>query len=370
MTPVRVPFFDLTAQHRLLGPEIRASLDRVLATGQFILGEEVEAFEAEFAKRCGVRFAVGVNSGTTALLIGLWALGVRPGDEVVTVSHTFVAIAEAIAFAGATPVFVEVEEARGTMDPAALAAAIGPRTRAIVPVHLYGHPADMDAILAVARARGIPVLEDACQAHGALYKGRPAGSLGEAACFSFYPSKNIGACGEAGAIVTDDGDIAEQARMLRDHGSRVKYRHSAIGLNGRMEAIQAAILRVKLRYLDAWNSRRRELAQRYDRLLTGVPGCQPVGESDSVRSSYYLYVVRVDERDAVRDALGREGIGTQIHYPIPIHRQDAFAGMGRHVGDLGVTDRLADEILSLPLYPELEDWAVQATVDGLRRSLR
>jgi dTDP-4-amino-4,6-dideoxygalactose transaminase len=370
MTSLRVPFFDLTAQYRVIRPELRESLDRVLAKGQFILGDEVEAFEAEFAAKCGVRFAVGVNSGTTALMIGLWALGVRPGDEVVTVSHTFVATAEAIACIGATPVFVDVEEARGTMDPAALAAAIGLRTRAIVPVHLYGHPAEMDAIRAVARAEGIPVLEDACQAHGALYRGQPAGSLSEAACFSFYPSKNLGACGEAGAIVTNDGDVAEQARILRDHGSRVKYQHSVIGMNGRMEAIQGAVLRVKLRYLDAWNSRRRELAQHYDRLLADVAGCQPIGESDTACSSYYLYVVRVDHRDAVRDALAREGIGTQIHYPIPVHRQEAFAGMGRCAGDMKVTDRLVDGILSLPLYPELEDWAVQATVDGIRQGLR
>ena len=365
----RVPFFDLTAQYAALKPRIDAALARVLARGQFVLGKEVETFEAEFAAICGARHAVGVNSGTTALILGLLALGVKPGDEVITVSHTFIATAEAISLVGATPVFVDIEEMRCTMDPASLRNAITARTRAIIPVHLYGHPADMDAICEVARAWRLPVLEDACQAHGALYKGRPVGSLGNAACFSFYPSKNLGAYGEAGALVTDDPVIAHQARILRDHGSESKYMHSMVGLNGRMEEIQAAVLCAKLPYLAAWNARRRQLAHLYDELLADVPGCRPIGEDATVQSSYHLYVIRVPRRDAVREALARTGIGTQIHYPIPVHRQQAYAESSRSTSELAVTDGTAAEILSLPLYPELDEDSVRQVVDALHRAI-
>ncbi|HJY83345.1 MAG TPA: DegT/DnrJ/EryC1/StrS family aminotransferase [Candidatus Binatia bacterium] len=364
-----VPFFDLTAQYAALKPEIDAALARVLARGQFILGKEVEAFEAEFAAMCGVRYAVGINSGTTALILGLLALGVRPGDEVVTVSHTFVATAEAISLVGATPVFVDIEETHCTMDPVHLRDAITPRTKAIVPVHLYGHPAGMDAICQVAHEWRLPVLEDACQAHGALYKGRPIGSLGDAACFSFYPSKNLGAYGEAGALVTDDPAIAHKARILRDHGSESKYTHSVVGLNGRMEEIQAAVLHTKLPHLATWNARRRQLARLYDKLLADVPRCRPIGEDATVQSSYHLYVVRVPRRDAVREALASEGIGTQIHYPIPVHRQKAYAGSGQPTGELTVTDATAAEVLSLPLYPELDEDSVRRVADTLRRAM-
>jgi dTDP-4-amino-4,6-dideoxygalactose transaminase len=365
-----VPFFDLTRQYASLKPEMDAALARVVARGQFILGEEVEAFEAEFAAACGARYAVGLNSGTTALMLGLLALGVGPGDEVITVAHTFIATAEGISLIGATPVFVDIEPDHCLMDPARVEAAITPRTRAIVPVHIYGHPSDMDAIADIARRHGLPVLEDACQAHGALFRGRPVGTLGQAGCFSFYPSKNLGAYGEAGAIVTNDESLAEQLRLLRDHGSESKYRHSVIGMNGRMEAIQAAVLRVKLPHLASWNARRRQLVRRYDELLARVPDCLPVGEDPAIRSAHHLYVVRVPRRDAVRAAMTGEGIGTQIHYPIPVHRQPAYAKTPSAAAELPVTDLVAAEILSLPLYPELEENSLDRVADSLERALK
>jgi dTDP-4-amino-4,6-dideoxygalactose transaminase len=368
--PKPIPFFDLMQQYTALKPEIDAAIARVLSKGHFILGEEVDAFEKQFAAVCGARHAIGANSGTTALMLGLLAMGVGPGDEVVTVAHTFIATAEAISLIGATPVFVDVEPTRSLMDPAKLEAAITPRTKAIIPVHIYGHPADMDAICEVARRHGLLVLEDACQAHGALYNGRPAGSFGQAACFSFYPSKNLGAYGEAGALVTNDAELAEKARILRDHGSESKYQHSVIGLNGRMEAIQAAVLGVKLPYLPSWNARRRQLAQEYDALLAGVRDCRPIGEERTVQSAYHLYVVRVPRRDAVRSALTQAGVGTQIHYPIPVHRQPAYAKTLSVVPDLPVTDEVVAEILSLPLYPELEDSSLGRVVEALAHALR
>jgi dTDP-4-amino-4,6-dideoxygalactose transaminase len=364
-----IPFFDLMQQYSELKPEIDVAIGRVLAKGHFILGEEVVAFESQFAAMSGVNHAVGVNSGTTALVLGLLAMGIGAGDEVITVAHTFIATAEAISMVGATPVFVDIDPNRGLMDPAKLEAAITPRTKAIIPVHLYGHPADMDAIVAVARRHGVPVLEDACQAHGALYKGRPAGSLGQAACFSFYPSKNLGAYGEAGALVTNDPELAEKARILRDHGSEAKYQHSVIGINGRMEAIQAAVLGVKLPHLQAWNARRRKLAQRYDALLAGIPNCRPIGQDATVESAYHLYVVRVPRRDGVRAALADRGVGTQIHYPIPVHRQPAYAKTFSSVPELPVTDEVTAEILSLPLYPELEEDRLGTVASALAEAL-
>jgi dTDP-4-amino-4,6-dideoxygalactose transaminase len=364
-----VPFFDLTRQYAFLKPELDSTVARVMSEGRFILGPEVQAFEAEFASVCSVRYAVGVNSGTTAIALALMAMGIGPGDEVVSVAHTFIATAEAISMVGATPVFVDVDPTRCLMDPEELEAAITQRTRAVIPVHLYGHPADMDAITRVADRYGLPVLEDACQAHGALFKGRPVGGLGRAACFSFYPSKNLGACGEAGAIVTDDTELAERLRLLRDHGSESKYRHTVIGVNGRMEAMQAAVLRVKLRHLSSWNARRRELARWYDELLRAVPACQPIGQDPAVQSAYHLYVVRVPCRDAVREAMGQRGIGTQIHYPIPVHRQPAYAKTVSGTVDLPITEVVAGEILSLPLYPEMDDHVAERVVAALRDSV-
>jgi|RhiMethySRZTD1v2_1073278.scaffolds.fasta_scaffold08176_8 dTDP-4-amino-4,6-dideoxygalactose transaminase len=365
-----IPFFDLMQQYAALKPEMDAAVARVLSKGHYILGEEVESFEKRFAALCGAQYGIGANSGTTALMLGLLAMGVGPGDEVVTVAHTFIATSEAISLIGATPVFVDVEGSRACMDPTKLEAAITPRTKAIIPVHIYGHPADMDGINAVAARHGVPVLEDACQAHGALYKGRPVGTLGQAACFSFYPSKNLGAYGEAGALVTNDAQIAEMARILRDHGSETKYQHSIIGLNGRMEAIQGAVLNVKLPRLASWNTRRRQLAKRYDGLLAGVRDCRPIGASANVESAYHLYVVRIPRRDAVRAALAQVGVGSQIHYPIPVHRQPAYTKTLSVTPDLPVTDTVAAEILSLPFYPEMDDENVDRVVEALDKALK
>ena len=351
--PINV--WDYLREYDELRDEILATVDRVFRSGRLVLGQEGVKFEREMASYLGVAGGVGVNSGTDAIYIALASLGIKAGDEVITVPNTAVPTVSAIRTLGATPVFVDIRDDDFLMDVGQIEAAITPRTKAIIPVHIYGHPADMDAIVAVARRHGVPVLEDACQAHGALYKGRPAGSLGQAACFSFYPSKNLGAYGEAGALVTNDPELAEKARILRDHGSEAKYQHSVIGINGRMEAIQAAVLGVKLPHLQAWNARRRKLAQRYDALLAGIPNCRPIGQEATVESAYHLYVVRVPRRDVVRAALADRGVGTQIHYPIPVHRQPAYAKTFSSVPDLPVTDEITAEILSLPLYPELEE---------------
>ncbi len=355
----KIPLVDLRAQYASIQAEVDAALRRVLETTAFINGPDVRAFEDEFAAFCGARYAVGVASGTVALQLALQACGVGRGDEVITVAHTFCATAEAILHAGATPVFVDIDPRTYNLDPARLAGAITARTRAILPVHLYGQPADLDAIRAIARRHGLAVIEDAAQAHGARYKERPVGPLGDAACFSFYPGKNLGAYGDAGAVTTDDPAIAERVRELRDHGRRVgpdgqraKYEHAVVGYGERLDTLQAAVLRAKLPHLAEWNAARQAIAARYDRWLAGTPvaapftapGCEPV---------YHLYVVRVSDRAAARQRLAADGIESGIHYPIPLHRQPAFAFLNVPAGALPETERAAAEILSLPIYPEL-----------------
>ena len=348
----QVPFVDLRSQYRAIEGEVKAAIADVLESMELMLGPNVRAFEAEFAAYCRARFAIGVANGTDALQLALRACGVAPGDEVVTVSHSFFATAEAIMQVGAVPVYVDIDPATYTMDAGLLEAAIGPRTRAILPVHLYGQMADMDAIMAVARRHGLAVIEDACQAHGAEDRGRRAGSIGDAAAFSFYMSKNLGAYGDAGAVTTNSRAVADQVRLLRDHGSAHKYEHQEVGLNSRLDEIQAAVLRIKLRRLEGWNDQRAECAARYGEVLRGLPIDLPVVRS-GVRHVFHLYVIQTEGRDRLREALADRGIAAGIHYPVPIHLQAASAGNGRVSGDLRVTEAAAKRILSLPMYAEL-----------------
>jgi dTDP-3-amino-3,4,6-trideoxy-alpha-D-glucose transaminase len=349
----RVPFVDLVAERRQLGSVVDEAVRRVLDSGWFILGEELKAFEKEFATYCGARHAVGVGSGTDALAIAVRACGIGPGHEVVLPSHTFIATALAVASAGATPVLVDVDPTTYTIDPHRVAQALTPRTRAIIAVHLYGQPADMDALLAIARENGLRVIEDAAQAHGARYKGRRTGVLGDLACFSFYPTKNLAAYGDAGAIVTDDAGIAAACLMLRNYGQTRRYRHETLGYNSRLDELQSAVLRAKLPFLDRWNDHRRRAAHAYHRTLeqhVAVPVTAP--EREHV---YHLYVVRRRGRDELMRELAKRGIDTLVHYPIPIHEQPVAAALGVQARDLPVTERLAREVLSLPIFPTITD---------------
>ena len=363
-----VPFVDLKAQHRALRSEIRDAIERVVDSSVFALGEPVAAFERDFAAYSGAIHGVGVNSGASALHLALLAAGVGPGDEVITVPFTFVATVAAIQYAGARPVLVDIDPGTYTMDPDRLAAAITPRTKAILPVHLYGQPADMDPILDVARRHGLVVIEDAAQAHGAEYKGRRAGGIGQMGCFSFYPAKNLGACGEAGIVVTSDPESARRIRMLRDWGQSEKYVHSLKGYNFRMDAIQGAILRVKLGHLDRWIAQRQANAARYDRLLAASDLGTPI-VAPSRSHVYHIYAVRVAERETVRQGLQTLGIHTGIHYPIPVHLQPAYADLGYGLGDFPCSEQAANEVLSLPMFPELSEPQVDRVVSALREVL-
>ncbi|HXU08992.1 MAG TPA: DegT/DnrJ/EryC1/StrS family aminotransferase [Blastocatellia bacterium] len=356
-----IPFVDLKAQYSSIKQEVDDAIARVLDKCQFVLGDEVEAFEAEFAAYCQTKHAVGVNSGTSALHLALLATGIKPGDEVITVSFTFVATAAAIRYTGATPVFVDVDPRSFTIDPAKLEAAISPRTKAVVPVHLYGQCADMRPVMDIARKHRLIVIEDAAQAHGAEYENRRAGSLGDLACFSFYPGKNLGAYGEGGAITTNDPGYDKALRVLRDHGQTAKYHHEVIGYNYRLEGIQGAVLRVKLRHLEEWNDARRRLAALYRQLLVDA-GVRLVEEMSYGKPVYHVFPILTDHRDALAAHLKTSAIATGIHYPIPVHLQPAFADLGYKAGDLPITERAARQTLSLPMYPELskEDASIVA----------
>ena len=347
---MNVPFNDLAAQDAPLREEILAAIRRVVERGRYVLGEEVRGFEAEFATATGVPHAVGVGNGTDALKLALEALGVRPGDEVVTVSHTATFTALAITMLGARPVFCDIEPEGMMLDAAKLEAAITPRTRAIVPVHLYGQAADMDLIMALAKRRGLAVVEDCAQAHGALVHGRPVGSLGDAAAFSFYPTKNLGALGDGGAVTTSNPALAETVRQLRNGGQSDRYRHERAGVNSRLDEIQAAVLRLKLAHLAAATDERRAQAARYENGLRGVTLPR---ELPGRRHVWHLYVVRHARRDALAAHLAAAGIGALVHYPIPVHLQPAYAHLGIAAGALPETERAAREVLSLPLYPGL-----------------
>lgn len=360
-----VPFVDFAARVAAIRPELEAAIARVLDSGRFILGPEGEAFERELAAALGAKDAVGLASGTEALQLGLTALGVGPGDEVVTSPLSAAFTALAVVSAGAKPVFADLDPETLNVSPEAVARALTPRTKAILPVHLYGHPADMDPILDLARARGIAVLEDACQAIGALYKGRPVGTLGGLGALSFYPTKNLGALGDGGALLVDDADLAARLRRLRNGGQSDRYRHEVPGINSRLDELQAAILRVGLRHLSAWTERRRALAALYLEELGGGPVSLPE-ERPYARAVYHLFVVRHRRRDAVIEALRGRGIGSLVHYPIPLHLQPAFSSLGGKPGDLPVAERAAREVLSLPLYPELADAQARAVAAAVR----
>jgi len=347
-----VPYLDLQTQYDALRSEVLTALEEICKSSRFAQGPATADFEARFAAYCGVDYCVSLNSGTSALHLALRCLDVGPGDEVVTVAMTFIATAWAISYVGAKPVFVDIDPVRRTLDPDKLEAAITPRTKAIIPVHLYGMPAEMDGINAIAERHGLPVIEDAAQAHGATYRGKRAGQFGQIACFSFYPSKNLGAYGEGGALITNDVSIAQRARSLRDHAQSQKYFHDEIGYNYRMDSFQAAVLSIKLKHLDAWNTARIDRAQCYTDLLKDSSYKLPAHFSDS-ECIWHCYVIETAERDRVRSALQDAGIQTAVHYPLPVHLQKAYVHLGYQSGDLPVTEALCEKCLSLPIYPEL-----------------
>lgn len=371
-TGVTVPLLDLEAQYRPLREELLAAVTRVCDSQRFILGPEVEALERELERALGVPHAITMSSGTDAILATLMALGIGPGDEVITPTYSFFATAGCVSRVGATPKLVDIDPVSFNVDPEAVRAAIGPNTRAIIPVHLYGQMADMDALLEIANPLGIPVIEDACQAIGAAYRGRQAGSLGAAGCFSFFPSKNLGAFGDAGLVTTGSDTLAHQLRLLRNHGAEPKYFHKQIGGNFRLDALQAAVLRVKLPYLDAWTDARRANARRYDELFAaaGLAGRIVLpSEQPGYRHIFNQYVVRVPNRDRVRASLTDQGIGTEIYYPVPFHLQECFAPLGHGRGDFPHSEAAADSTLALPIYGELTLGQQEAVVSALGEAL-
>jgi dTDP-4-amino-4,6-dideoxygalactose transaminase len=350
-----VPFLDLKAQYHSIKPEIQTVISDVLENTSFALGPAVHAFEDQFSQYVRTKHTVGVNSGASALHLALLAVGVGPGDEVIAPAMTFLATVSAIDYAGAKTVLVDVDPVSYTLDPSKIEAAITPRTKAIMPVHLYGQPADMDPILAIARKHGLAVIEDAAQAHGAEYKGRRCGSIGDIAGFSFYPGKNLGAYGEGGAVTTNRDEYAENVRMRRDWGAKDRYRHIVKGFNYRMDGIQGAVLGVKLKYIEAWTEARRRVARRYDEALQGVVGIGLPTQMNYARHVYHIYAVMVADRAKVQQELGKAGIATGIHYPVPIHLQPCFAEWGYMAGDFPVAERIADQELSLPMFAELTE---------------
>ena len=350
----KVPYLDLAAQIRGLRPELDAAIARVLDTCGFVLGPEVSQFERDFAAFCGTSHCVAVNSGTTALHLAALILNVGPGDEVITTPFTFAATSWAISYVGARPVYADIDPITFNLDPKKVEKAITHRTKALLPVHLYGHPCDLDALGDISQQHGIPIIEDAAQAHGATYRGRRVGGFGAISCFSFYPAKNLGACGEAGALLTHDAELAARARSLREHGSKVRYHHDEVGYNYRMEGIQGAVLNVKLKYLEQWTAARRRLAHRYGELLKDS-SLQLPKEQEGVESAWHLYVVRHPQRDALKEWLEKNGIGSAVHYPIPLHLQPCYSSLEYEVGDLPEAEKASQEVLCLPIYPELTE---------------
>jgi len=363
-----IPFVDLQAQYREIKTEIDAAIRRVIESAAFILGREVEAFEAAFAEYLGARFCVGVSNGTAAVQLAVMASGLQAGDEVIVPANTFFASAEAVSTAGCVPVFVDADPASYTIDPAKIEAAITARTRAVMPVHLYGQAADLDPIREIAARHNLLVIEDAAQAHGSLYRGRRVGALADVGCFSFYPGKNLGAYGEGGAVVTNDAEVARRVRLLRDHGSEKKYHHELIGYNFRLEGLQGAVLNVKLRHLDRWNDLRRAHAARYQELLSSTPLVLP-REMNYARHIYHLYVVQTEERVLLQQSLAEAGVQTGIHYPVPVHLQPAYASLRYKQGDFPEAERQAARVLSLPMYPELTDEQLNLVAEAIHQSV-
>lgn len=363
---MEVPFVDLRSEHRILRDELNEAIQQVMERSDFALGKDVSLFEEEFARFCDTEYAVGLDSGLSALELSLRAYGIGPGDEVIVPAHTFVATAAAVTFAGARPVFVDVEKSTYNMDIGQVEAAITTRTRAIIPVHLYGLPAEMGPILDLAEKHGLVVIEDACQAHGALYQGRRAGSLGHAAAFSFYPTKNLGGCGDAGMMVTSDASVVEQVKAMRNCGQRKKYYHELPPFNHRMDTLQAAILRVKLGYLEGWIEARRRNAALYDELLADSGVITPKEAPDATHV-YHLYVIRTPKRDGLQAHLREQGIGAAIHYPVPVHLQPYYAGDGFCRGQFPVTEQVCEQILSLPMFPGMTVEQVQHVAAEVKR---
>ncbi len=361
-----VPFVDLKAQYQAIKGEVEAAISRVVESGRYILGPEVENFEKDFAEYVGARFCVGVNSGTAALQLALMATGVGATDEVIVPANTFFATAETVSTAGARPVFVDADAVAYTIDVSKIENAITPRTRAIIPVHLYGQPADLDPIFEIARRHNLSVIEDAAQAHGAEYKGHRVGALGDVGCFSFYPAKNLGAYGDAGAIVTDDDMVARRIKLLRDHGSDRKYYHEIVGYNFRLETLQAAVLAVKLRHLESWTRLRRRHAAQYHELLKTSSLVLP-RELEYARHVYHLYVVQSDRRDELQRKLAAAGVQTGIHYPVPIHLQPAYSSLGYRAGDFPETEKQSQRVLSLPMFAELTDVQINLVAEALKQ---
>jgi dTDP-3-amino-3,4,6-trideoxy-alpha-D-glucose transaminase len=362
----RVPFIRLDAAHPEVFAELMEVVERVGRDAAFTLGPEVAEFEEQFAAECGTRYAIGVSSGTAALELVLRAMGIGPGDEVVVPTYTFIATAEAVSAVGAKPVLVDVDPETALVTAEIVAAALTERTRAVIPVHLFGRPVDMDPILDLCRPRGIKVIEDACQAHSARYRGRPVGSIGDAGCFSFYPTKNLGGWGDGGALVTDDAELEASVRLLRTHGESPRHNHQLTAGTDRLDALQAAILSVKLRHLGEWNQARRDAAARLREGLSGtdvILPAEPEADGDHV---YHLFVVRSTRRDALRDHLDACGVSSAIHYPTPVHLQPCYAELGLGPGSLPVAERLASENCSLPIFPAIEDWHIAETCAAVK----
>ncbi|MGB2928748.1 MAG: DegT/DnrJ/EryC1/StrS family aminotransferase [Desulfobacterales bacterium] len=363
---MNVPFLNLKIQYKQIKHEVMPMITEAMANGSFVGGEQVSCFEAEFAEYCNSGYCVGVNSGTDALRFALLTMGVGRGDEVITVPNTFIATTEAISQVGAEPVFVDVYPDTCNMDISKIEDKITENTKAVIPVHLYGQPADMDPILEIAQKNDIAVIEDACQAHGAAYRNRKIGSMGVIGCFSFYPGKNLGAFGEGGAIITQDEGIAQKIRMIRDHGQRKKYFHDLEGYNGRLDAIQAGVLRIKLKRLNQWNRARRKNAAYYNELLSEISSVTLLTEAEFADSVYHLYVILVNDRDELQKFLDSKGIATGLHYPLPLHLQKAYGRLGYKKGAFPVTENIADRLLSLPMFPELKPEQIEYVVKSIK----
>jgi len=368
---MKVDVFSLKKQYEDIKDEIKGPVEKVVTSGGFILGEDVKLFEQEFPDYCGVKHGVGVNSGTDALFLACLACGIGKGDEVIVMPYTYIATALGISMAGARPVFVDIEEKTYNIDVSKIEKAITKKTKAILPVHLYGHPVDMDPLMEIAKKHNLKVIEDCAQAHGALYKDKKVGSFGDAACFSFYPTKNLGAFGDGGMVISNSEDIKERLLLLRDYGRKGRYEHILKGYNSRLDTLQAAILRVKLKHLDEWNEKRRKSAHLYTKLFkeNNIDLVLP-NESDYAKHVYHLYPVRVKDRKSVMEKLAEKGIRTLMHYPIPIHLQDAYKDLGHKKGDFLISEKCCEEILSLPMYPELPEEEIKYVVASFREILK